>query len=156
MTTQAKAVDFNPPIFYTAVGTAFPFFRDRFKGSAEGVMGVGAWNPKVNFPGAKAYFDAHVAKTKKEPDRWASAFAYASLQIVEESVAKVGLDRAKIKAHIDATEFTTVAGPIKFAKGVNPATPGMVGQWQKGEFEVVWPPERATGKAIVPKPNWAE
>ena len=88
VTTQAKAVDFNPPIFYTAVGTAFPFFRDRFKGSAEGVMGVGAWNPKVSFPGAKAYFDAHVAKTKKEPDRWASAFAYATLQIVEESVAR--------------------------------------------------------------------
>ena len=153
-TTQAKAVDFNPPIFYTAVGTAFPFFRDRFKGSAEGVMGVGAWNPKVNFPGARAYFDAHVAKHKKEPDRWASAFTYATLQILEECVGKVGLDRAKIKAHIDATEFTTVVGPVKFAKGVNTATPGMVGQWQKGEFEVVWPPDRMTAKAVVPKPSW--
>ena len=153
-TTQAKAVDFNPPVFYTAVGTAFPFFRDRFKGSAEGVMGVGAWNPKVPFPGAKAYFDAHVAKHKKEPDRWASAFAYATLQILEESVGKVGLDRAKIKAHLDATEFQTVAGPMKFSKGVNVATPGMVGQWQKGEFEVVWPENRATAKAVVPKPNW--
>jgi branched-chain amino acid transport system substrate-binding protein len=153
-TAQAKAVEFNPAIFYTAVGTAFPFFRDRFKGAAEGVMGVGAWNPKVNFPGAKAYYDAHVAKHKKEPDRWASAFAWASLQILEESVGKVGLDRAKLKAHIDATEFTTVVGPVKFARGVNTATPGMVGQWQKGEFEVVWPPERATAKAAVPKPNW--
>jgi len=153
-TTQAKAVDFNPPVFYTAVGTAFPFFRDRFKGSAEGVMGVGAWNPKVPFPGAKAYFDAHVAKHKKEPDRWASAFTYSTLQILEETVGKVGLDRAKIKAHYDATEFSTVAGPIKFARGVNVATPGMVGQWQKGEFEVVWPENRATAKAIVPKPNW--
>jgi branched-chain amino acid transport system substrate-binding protein len=153
-TSQAKAVDFNPPVFYTAVGTAFPFFRDRFKTGADGVMGVGAWNPKVSFPGARAYFDAHVAKTKKEPDRWASAFAYATLQILEESVARVGLDRARIKAHIDATEFSTVVGPVKFARGVNTATPGMVGQWQKGEFEVVWPPERATAKAVVPKPNW--
>jgi branched-chain amino acid transport system substrate-binding protein len=153
-TTQAKAVDFNPAIFYTAVGTAFPFFRDRFKGGAEGVMGVGAWNPKVKYPGAKEYFDAHVAKTKKEPDRWASASAYATLQILEESIAKVGLDRAKIKAHIDATEFSTVIGPVKFAKGVNVATPGMVGQWQKNEFEVVWPPERATAKAVVPKQKW--
>jgi branched-chain amino acid transport system substrate-binding protein len=32
--------------------------------------------------------------------------------------------------------------------------PGMVGQWQKGEFEVVWPTERATAKPIVPKPAW--
>lgn len=153
-TTQAKAVDFSPAVFYTAVGTAFPFFRDRFKGGAEGVMGVGAWNPKVKYPGARAYFDAHVAKHKKEPDRWASAFAYATLQILEASIGAVGLDRARIKAHLDATEFTTVVGPVKFAKGVNSATPGMVGQWQKGEFEVVWPPERATAKAVVPKPNW--
>jgi len=154
-TTQSKSVDFNPPVYYTSVGTAFPFFRDRFKAGAEGVLGMGAWNPKVPYPGAKAYFDAHVARHKKEPDRWASAFAYASLQILEESVGKVGLDRAKIKAHLDATEFTTVVGPVRFAKGLNTATPGMVGQWQKGEFEVVWPPERATARAIVPKPAWA-
>ncbi|MBI4241324.1 MAG: amino acid ABC transporter substrate-binding protein, partial [Candidatus Rokubacteria bacterium] len=79
-TTQSKEADFNPPVFLTAVGTAFPFYRDRFKG-AEGVMGVAGWNPKVNFPGAKEYFDSPLKKHKKEPDRWASAFAYASLQI---------------------------------------------------------------------------
>jgi branched-chain amino acid transport system substrate-binding protein len=44
---------------------------------------------------------------------------------------------------------------VKFARGVNATTPGMVGQWQKNEFEVVWPPERATAKAAVPKPKWA-
>jgi branched-chain amino acid transport system substrate-binding protein len=154
-TTQAKANDFNPAIFYTAVGTAFPFFRDRLKESAEGVMGVGAWNPKVRYPGAREYFDAHVAKHKKEPDRWASAFAYATLQILENAVGATGLDRAKIKAHLDATEFSTVVGPIKFVRGVNTATPAMVGQWQKGEFEVVWPGDRSTAKAVVPKPKWA-
>jgi len=152
--TQAKAVDFNPPIFYTAVGTAFPFFRDRFKASAEGVMGVGVWNPKVPYPGAKAYFDAHVSSQKKEPDRWASAFAYASLQILEQGVREAGLDRARIKAYLDATEFSTVVGPVKFVRGINMGTPGMVGQWQKGEFEVVWPRDRATSKAVVPKPGW--
>lgn len=154
VTTQAKAVDFNPPVFYSSVGTAFPFYRDRFKESAEGVLGMGAWNPKVPYPGARAYFDAHVAKHKKEPDRWASAFAYATLQILEETIAKVGLDRAKIKAHLDVTQFSTVVGPIKFSKGLNVLTPGMVGQWQKGEFEVVWPADRATARPIVPKPAW--
>jgi branched-chain amino acid transport system substrate-binding protein len=152
--TQAKAVEFNPAIFYTAVGTAFPFFRDRLKEAAEGVTGVGVWNPKVPFPGARAYFDAHVGRHQKEPDRWASAFAYASLQILEEAVGKVGLDRAKIKAYLDATEFATVVGPVKFTRGLNLATPGMVGQWQKGEFEVVWPAARATARAVVPKPAW--
>jgi branched-chain amino acid transport system substrate-binding protein len=153
-TTQAKEVDWNPPVFITCVGTAFPFYRDRFKG-AEGVMGIAGWNPKVKFPGAREYFDAHVKKHQKEPDRWASAFAYASLQILERCVGEVGLDRARIKAMLDATEFQTVAGPIKFVRGINLATPGMVGQWQKGEFEIVWPKERATGTAVVPKPAWA-
>jgi branched-chain amino acid transport system substrate-binding protein len=153
-TTQAKEVDWNPPVFLTAVGTAFPFYRDRFKG-AEGVMGIAGWNPKVKFAGAREYYDAHVKKHQKEPDRWASAFAYASLQILERCTAEVGLDRAKIKAMLDATEFQTVAGPIKFAKGENVTTPGMVGQWQKGEFEILWPKSWATGAPVVPKPAWA-
>ena len=92
--------------------------------------------------------------SESSSDRWASAFAYATLQIIEEAVGKVGLNRARIKAYLDATRFTTVAGPIKFERGINRLTPGMVGQWQKGEFEVVWPSERSTAKAVVPKPNW--
>jgi branched-chain amino acid transport system substrate-binding protein len=154
VTTQAKEVDWNPTVFFTGVGTAFPFYRDRFKG-AEGVMGIAGWNPKVKFAGAKEYFDAHVRKHQKEPDRWASAFAYASLQILERCVGEAGLDRPKIKAMLDATEFQTVAGPIKFVKGENVVTPGMVGQWQKGEFEIVWPRSSATATAVVPKPAWA-
>jgi branched-chain amino acid transport system substrate-binding protein len=153
-TAQAKEVDWNPAVYFVGVGTAFPFYRDRFKG-AEGVMGIAGWNPKVKYPGAKEYFDAHVKKFQKEPDRWASAFAYASLQILERCVVEVGLDRPKIKAMLDATEFQTVAGPIKFTKGENLATPGMIGQWQKNEFELLWPKERATGAAVVPKPAWA-
>ncbi len=153
-TSQAKEVDWNPAFYFTGVGTAFPFFRERFKG-AEGVMGIGGWNPKAKFAGAREYYDAHVKKHQKEPDRWASAFAWASLQILERCVGEVGLDRQKIKAMLDATEFQTVAGPIKFVKGENVATPGMVGQWQKGEFDIVWPRERATGTPVVPKPGWA-
>ena len=153
-TGQAKEVDWNPPVWLAAVGTAFPFYRDRFKG-AEGVMGIAGWNPKVKSAGAKEYFDAHVKKHQKEPDRWASAFAYASLQILERCVAEVGLDRPKIKGMVDSTEFQTVAGPIRFVKGSNVSTPGMVGQWQKGEFEIVWPKSLATGTPVVPKPAWA-
>ena len=154
MTSQAKEVDFNPPVYFTAVGTAFPIFRDRFKG-AEGVMGTAGWNPKFKTPGSKEYFEAHVKKTQKEPDRWGSAFAWASLQILERCVAEVGLDRKRIKEMLDAQEFTTVVGPVKFVKGMNVSTPGMVGQWQKGEFEIIGPKSWATGTAVVPKPAWA-
>jgi len=153
VTGQAKAIGFNPKVFYAAVGTAFPVYRDKMGPMAEGVMGLGTWNPKVS-PQAKAYFDAHVARWKKEPDRWASAHAWAGLQILQQSVEKVGLDRKALRDHIASAEFDTVIGKIRFKNGENISTPGVVSQWSGGEFEVVWPPQNATGPSLFPKPAW--
>ncbi len=153
ITGQSKAIGFNPKVFYTAVGTAFPVFRDKFGPTAEGVMGLGTWNPKSG-PAAKAYFDAHVKRWNKEPDRWASAHAWAGLQILEQAVAKVGLDRKALRDYIANNEFDTIIGKIRFKNGENVSTPGVVSQWSGGEFEVVWPPDRATGPALFPKQPW--
>ncbi len=153
VTGQAKAIGFNPKVFYAAVGTAFPVYRDKMGPAAEGVMGLGTWNPKMN-PQAKAYFDAHVARWKKEPDRWASAHAWAGLQILQQAVEKVGLERKVLRDHIASAEFDTVIGKIRFRNGENISTPGVVSQWSGGEFEVVWPPQLATGPSLFPKPNW--
>jgi branched-chain amino acid transport system substrate-binding protein len=153
VTGQARAVGFNPKLFYAAVGSAFPVYRDKMGPAAEGVMGLGTWNPKMS-PQAKAYFDAHVKRWNKEPDRWASAHAWAGLQILEQAVAKAGLDRKALRDTIASSEFTTVIGKIRFRNGENIATPGVVSQWQSGEFEVVWPPQNATSPAYYPKPNW--
>lgn len=153
-TSQSRELRFNPGFYFTAVGTAFPSFRDAFQG-AEGVLGIAGWNPKVKQPGTRDYFNAHKTKHGKEPDRWASAFVYASLQILETCVAEVGVDRARIKALLDSKEFQTIVGPLRFIAGVNASTPGMIGQWQAGEFEIVWPLAHATGKLVVPKPAWA-
>ena len=154
ITGQSKALGFNPSAFYAAVGSAFPVYRDKMgAATVEGVMGLGTWNPKMS-PQAKAYFDAHVARWKKEPDRWASAHCWAGLQILQQAVEKVGLDRQKLRDHIARTEFDTVIGKIRFKNGENVATPGVVSQWQNGEFEVVWPPDRATASSLFPKPAW--
>ena len=122
-------MDFNQPCpLHLRSGTAFPFYRDRFKG-AEGVSGSRARTPGSRRRAPREYYDAHVKKTGKEPDRWASAFAYASLQIPERCVGEVGLDRQRIKAMIDATEFQTVAERSKFTRGNNTATPA---RWASG------------------------
>jgi branched-chain amino acid transport system substrate-binding protein len=153
LTSHATALRFNPAFYFTAVGTAFTSFRDAFHG-AEGVLGFAGWNPKVKHAGAAEYFAAHKAMHHREPDRWASAFVYASLQILETCVAAVGLDRARIKEMLDTQEFQTIAGPIRFIAGVNASTPGMIGQWQKGELEIVAPATHATEKLVFPKPPW--
>ncbi len=153
ITGQSRAIGFNPKLFYTAVGTAFPVYRDKFGKVAEGVMGLGTWNPRTS-PAAKEYFDAHVKRWQKEPDRWASAHAWAGLQILQVAVEKVGLDRKAIRDYIASNEFDTIIGKIRFKNGENVTTPGVVSQWQAGEFEVVWPPDRATSPALFPKPAW--
>jgi branched-chain amino acid transport system substrate-binding protein len=151
---QSKEVGFNPKLFYASVGTAFQLYRNLIGASAEGVTGMGSWNAKTS-PGAKAYFDAHKAKFGgKEPDRWASGHCWAGLEILTQALGKVGMDRKAIRDYIARTEHQTIVGPIRFQGSENATIPGSVGQWQNGEFEVVWPKSLATAQLAMPKPQW--
>ena len=151
---QSKEIGFNPKIFYASVGTAFQLYRNIFGAGAEGVTGMGSWNAKTS-PGAKAYFEAHTKKFGgKEPDRWASGHCWAGLEILTQAVAKVGLDRKAIRDYVARTEHKTIIGPVRFEGSENISTPGTVAQWQKGEFEVVWPRSVATAQLVMPKPAW--
>jgi branched-chain amino acid transport system substrate-binding protein len=152
---QAKEIGFNPKFFYASVGTAFQLYRNVMGASAEGVLGMGSWNGKTS-PSAKAYFDAHVKKfgAAKEPDRWASGAAWSALEILTAAVAKVGLDRKAIRDYVAGNEHNTILGKIRFNGSENVGTPGTVSQWQKGEFEVVWPKAQATAPLLPVKPNW--
>jgi branched-chain amino acid transport system substrate-binding protein len=114
---------------------------------------MGSWNPKTS-AGAKAYFEAHVASQKKEPDRWASGACWASLEILTSAVGKAGLDRKAIRDYVANTEHATILGKIKFNGSENVGTPGSVSQWQNGEFEVVWPKSVATAALNPNKPAW--
>ena len=73
ITQQARVLGFDPKVFYAAIGTAFPMFKQRFGADTEGVMGSGGWDP--DDPKSKAFFEHHVAVMGQEPDRWASPSA---------------------------------------------------------------------------------
>jgi len=152
---QSKEIGFNPKFFYASVGTAFQLYRNVMQAGAEGVLGMGSWNGKTS-PGAKAYFEAHVKKfgAAKEPDRWASGHCWAGLQIMTAAVAKVGLDRKAIRDYVANNVHDTIVGKIKFQGSENVGIPGSVSQWQKGEFEVVWPKSMATAPLVASKPAW--
>jgi branched-chain amino acid transport system substrate-binding protein len=152
---QSKEIGFNPKFFYASVGTAFQLYRNVMTpAGAEGVLGMGSWNAKTS-PAAKAYFDAHTRKFGgKEPDRWASGHCWAGLEILTHAVKQHGLDRKAIRDYVANTTHKTIIGDIKFTGSENTATPGTVGQWQNGEFEVVWPQKVATAKLNAAKPAW--
>lgn len=151
---QSREIGFNPKVFYVGVGTSFPLYRSVMGAGAEGVMGMGSWNPKSSV-GAKAYFDAHVKRFGKEPDRWASGAGWAALEILTAAVVQAGLDRRAIRDYVANTEHDTLLGKIRFGGSENVGTPGTVSQWQMGEFEVVWPASHATAALLPTKPAWA-
>ncbi len=152
---QSKEIGFNPKFYYASVGTAFQLYRNVMTpAGAEGVLGMGSWNAKTS-PGAKAYFEAHTKKFGgKEPDRWASGACWAALEILTGGVAKHGLDRKALRDFVANNEHKTIIGPIKFVGSENVGTPGAVGQWQNGEFEMVWPKSIATAALNPNKPAW--
>lgn len=153
MTAQMLEIGYSPDLFYATVGIAFPAYRDVFGVDiVEGTMGAGAWNPNVDIEGAQEFFDRHVEMFDAEPDRWASAACYASGQVLQQAIETVGtLDGEAVRDAIAEGEFETILGTVTFEDQFNVTYPGEVGQWQDGEFEIVWPVENRTADPIYPR-----
>ena len=153
LTEQAQLLKFNPKIFYVGVGTAFPLYKGKFAANSDGVMGIGGWN--ADSPQLKEYLARHKAATGKEPDRWASSITYASLQVLQQAIEKVGkLDRAAVAAEIRSGTFDTIIGKVKLKDGLLQEV-WSVGQWQNGEFYAIAPASLSGARApVVPKAQW--
>jgi branched-chain amino acid transport system substrate-binding protein len=152
ITDAAKLLSYNPKVFYTAVGTAFPLFKAKFGASAEGVMGVGGWN--VDSPLLKAYFKRHTEVIGREPDRWASPVTYVSLQMLQQAIERAGkIDHAAIIKELQSGTFDTIMGKIKLDGNVMPIV-WWVGQWQDGEFVGLAPTKYEGAKGPKAKPDW--
>jgi branched-chain amino acid transport system substrate-binding protein len=154
ITEDARALAFNPKVFYTAVGTAYPVYKQRFGSDAEGVMGIGGWN--ADAPQSKDYLRRHVEATGEEPDRWASPVTYASLQMLQTAIERVGrIDRAAVIKELQTGTFPTILGSIKLEEN-RYSKPWYVGQWQNGEFHGLAPAGLAGAHQVLfPKPAWS-
>lgn len=153
ITERARALRFNPKVFYTAVGTAFPLYKQRFGADVEGVMGLGGWN--ADFAESKAYLKRHMEMTGQEPDRWASPVTYASLQMLQQAVERVGeIDRAAVIKELQTGTFETILGKVKLEDNSFKEN-WWVGQWQNGEFHGIAPTTLPGAQQIMfPKPAW--
>ena len=112
-------------------------------------MGIGGSN--ADLPSLKKYIEHHKAVVGREPDRWASPVTYASLQVLQQAIEKVGkLDREAVIKEINTGSFDTIIGKIQLKdnhyKGV-----WAVGQWQGDNFYGIAP--KQDGRA---RPDRAE
>jgi branched-chain amino acid transport system substrate-binding protein len=152
LTDQAKIAGFSPKVFFVGVGTAFPLFKGKFGASAEGVMGIGGSN--ADLPGIKWYIQHHKEVIGREPDRWASPITYASLQVLQQAIEKVGkIDRAAIINEINTGSFDTIIGKVQLKDNLYKGI-WAVGQWQGNDFFGIAPKQDGARAPIVPKPAW--
>ena len=155
LTAQASVLGYNPKIFYVGVGTAFPVYKAKFgAGTIEGVMGIGGVD--ANSRRMQDYIKRHMAATGKEPDRWASPVTFASLEILQQAIERVGrVDREAVIKEMQTGTFDTVMGKVKFDRNHVPPNLWTVGQWQGGEFYGVAPTGMAGAHDVLfPKPAW--
>ncbi len=156
---QLQVIDFNPKLFYNSL-SGYPQQRDKTgNASVEGMVSEGAWNRDFG-PGSAEFYDAFMKTFKREP-AWDTVITYASLQMWEQVLAAVGLDREKQREYIAKTAFDTIYGKVKFSDQYNlptgdpkGANPPVLGQWQNGVFQVVWPKSLRAKPFIFPKPAW--
>lgn len=151
---QAKVASYAPKVMFTGVGTAFPLFPQRFGENVEGIMTLGGWDPKNQ--STMEYRKKHVAMHNRDPDYWGSQVGYASLQMLEQAVERVGkIDRAAIIKELQTGTFDTVLGKIKLVDNMPPkGSFAYIGQWQKGVFTGVAPAGPTASPMVMPKTPW--
>lgn len=153
LTEQAQLQQLDVDAFYVSVGGNLDGYGKRFGNSIEGVLIMGGVNP--NDPVFQNYRKEHLEVTGIEADWWASPVAYASLEIMQQAIERVGsLDKEAITREMQSGTFKTVLGEISFDDNINHSN-WTVGQWRGGVVQGV----RATGtlqgaEEPVVKPAW--
>jgi branched-chain amino acid transport system substrate-binding protein len=152
LTAQAQVQALNVGAFYVGVGGALSGYSQRFGKQVEGVMAMGGINPDDQ--AYKAYRERHKQVTTQDADYWASPVVYASLQVLEQAIEKVGSkDRAAIVKAISTGTFDTVMGKMSFNNNILGRV-WTVGQWSNGVLQGINGLGVEGAKAPAKKPAW--
>jgi branched-chain amino acid transport system substrate-binding protein len=156
---QTSQLELNPK-YLTAAGTGFSaaeFPTEKGAGKyAEYTFSVSQWLPSAKWEGSKEFDDAYFKLASTHP-AYHGMQAYAALMVAADAIKNAGSeDHQKIADAIRKEHINTPFGPIAFdAKGQN-AHPVLVTQVQGGQYKVVWPPDQAEAKPVLPTPKWSE
>ena len=138
--------DIKAPFQFLLVGPAAAFFKQAIGDQALNDVGfMGHWSPyQKAWPKAMPFFEAYKKRFGIDPDYLDVDLAWMSTEILQQAVAKAGLDHAKLRQEISTDTFDTINGPVKFQGVENVTTPVMFMQFQHGKAQIVYPPNIAT------------
>jgi branched-chain amino acid transport system substrate-binding protein len=149
------------PAYYTSAGTGFAaaeFPTDKGAGKyANYTFSVAQWLPAAKWPGSKEFDEKYYRLTGAHP-AYHAAEAYAALWIVADALNRSkAASTTAIRDAIRTTDMPqTMFGPIKFDEHGQNVHPLLVTQVQNQQYKVIWPPDVADTKPIVPAPDWSQ
>ncbi len=178
------ALDYNPKLFYNALGSSSGEAYTRFGAKLDGIMYHSFAFPTSEmsmgtFGSGVDVMNAYIDKYGLAPDMVDGPMAYGTIEVMAELIRRAGTtDKDAIRAEILKTKdnpIPTVLGPIMWDKGPWPDLPGAVGQHigtsdtdlgqdcqivgagygEMGGIERDWNVEDWISAApIYPKPEW--
>lgn len=153
LTEQAKVQGLNPKAMYLGIGTALPAYGQKFGADLEGIMGLGGVD--YSSPVILDYFKRHKDLVGYEPDRFTAPLVWVSLQMLQQSIERVGkVDRAAVTQELRTGTFNTIFGSVKLQNQILRDL-FYVGQWQNGAYYGVAPTAKPGAKPVLmPKPAW--
>jgi branched-chain amino acid transport system substrate-binding protein len=151
----AREQNLDAPFQLVLIGPTHEFFAKMFGPNLNGIVTIGHWSPfQAKWPKALPFYEAYTKKFNESPDYLDVPLAYMSCEILAQAVAKVGLDKDKLRNEIASDTFDTIDGPVKFDGVQNVSTPTMFLQLQDGKAQIVWPKAEATA-SFRNKSPWA-
>ena len=153
---QAKAIGFEPPMFFGAPpGWPVDFGKSPL---SNGVGLFAMWAPSmknINLV-SKHFWDAYVAKYHEEPATYFCPLGYTNVYIVARAIERAGsLDKDALIKALEETRYPSPLGEmVTFTPSAVIKHQAFQGQktlqWQNGEQQVIWPFKYATADFIYP------
>ncbi len=131
------AMDYNPKLFYNALGSSSGEAYTRFGSNLDGIMYHSFAFPTSNmsmgiFGSGVDVMNAYIDKYGLAPDMVDGPMAYGTIEVMYELIRRAGTtDKDAILAEVLKTKddpIPTVLGPVYWEKGPWPDLPGAVGQ----------------------------
>ncbi len=131
---QAKIEGLNVKAYYSAVGTDFEGFSQKFGPAAANILGAGGVKDS---PEMRAFYKRHKEITGIDADHWGSALNYDMLEALTQSIEALGsIDREAIADYVRKNKFKVLQGEISLPGQILDKV-YTVGQWQNGYFHAV-------------------
>jgi branched-chain amino acid transport system substrate-binding protein len=162
---QLKENRVNPKAYIGPFGIAYESFIREMGDDAEYLYSTCAWNPGITNPGTEAASKDFVQRFRsmfqREPNT-TNMHGYTSTRALLTAMHNVlhqkkPLTGPNIRQSLAELDLVLPMEHVAFDNQGDPRHyQHLVVQIQKGKFEVVYPPERATAPAIYPMPKWSQ